>query len=375
MPVSMPKPAARALVIALIAGLLSGLLGGCAEFAYYAQAVGGQAALLQAARPIPEVLADPALDPGLRTRLTQAQAIRDFASRELALPDNGSYQRYADLGRPYVVWNVFAAPEFSLDLEKWCFIVVGCVPYRGYYRQADAEDFAQTLSERGLDTYVAGIAAYSTLGFFADPVLNTFLRLGDERAARTIFHELAHQRLYVKGDPAFSESFAVAVEYEGLRRWFMRTGDAAALRRLELRQQRQRAFDAAAEASRARLRELYAASLDTGEKRRRKAAIMAEITAKLERRATARGFTPQRREATQLPTQTPIQTPTQLPAFNNALLGSLGLYRRWVPAFGALLRAADGDLPTFYRQAAALAGLPASEREAALARLLAAEEP
>jgi len=367
----MPKPATLALAAALGVGL-----AGCAELSYYAQAVGGQAALLRAARPIPELLADPALDSGLRTRLTQAQAIRDFASRELALPDNGSYQRYADLGRPYVVWNVFAAPEFSLDLENWCFIVVGCVPYRGYYRQADAEDFAQTLRERGLDTYVSGIAAYSTLGFFADPLLNTFLRLGDERAARTVFHELAHQRLYVKGDPAFSESFATAVEYEGLRRWFTSVNDSAALLRLELRQQRQREFDADAEACRAQLRDLYAASLDIEEKQRRKTEIMAELTAKLERSAAQRGPTPQGREASQLSTSLPTSPlPTPVSAFNNAVLGSQGLYRRWVPAFRALLRAADGDLPAFYRQAAALAGLPAGEREAALSRLLAAEEP
>lgn len=328
---------------------LAVLLAGCADLAYYAQAVRGHGALLQAARPIPTLLADPALDPGLRALLVEAQAIRAFATRELGLPDNGSYESYADLRRPYAVWNVFAAPEFALDLEKWCF-VVGCFPYRGYYREAEAQAFAQQLRARGLDVEVGGVAAYSTLGIYADPLLNTFLRPGDEGTARTVFHELAHQRLFIRDDPAFNESFATAVEHEGLRRWLTATGDVASLASLARRQQRQAAFDARIEESRSRLRQLYASSVSIEEKRRAKAAIMAALA-----------------DAT-------VDSPRPRPRFNNAVLGAMGLYRRWVPAFEALLGSAGGDLPSFYRQAAALARLPAPARKAALSRLLASGE-
>lgn len=332
-----------------LAVLLAILLPGCADLAYYTQAVGGHSAMLQAARPVSSLLADPALEPGLRARLAEAEAIRAFATRELGLPDNGSYESYADLRRPYAVWNVFAAPEFSLDLEKWCFAVVGCVPYRGYYREAEARAFARELRARGLDVEVGGVAAYSTLGLYADPLLNTFIGPGDG-TARTVFHELAHQRLFIKDDPAFNESFATAVEQEGLRRWLAATGDGASLARLAERQQRQAAFDARIVASRTRLQQLYTSTASTEEKQRAKAAIMAGL-------AGAAADLPRAR-----------------PHFNNAVLGALGLYRRWVPAFEALLRSVDGDLPAFFRQAAALGRLPAPAREEALSRLLAAGE-
>lgn len=327
------------------------LLTGCADLAYYAQAVRGHSALLQAAHSVPALLADPALEPGLRARLEEAKAIRSFATRELGLPDNGSYESYADLGRPYAVWNVFAAPEFSLELEKWCFLVVGCVSYRGYYREADAQAFAQELRIRGLDVAVLGVAAYSTLGVYADPLLNTFLGPGDDGTARTVFHELAHQRLFIKDDPAFNESFATMVEQEGLRRWLRATGDRASLARLDRRQQRRAAFDARIAESRPRLQQIYTSTASTAEKQRAKAVIMAELT------------------------DAAADLPRARPRFNNALLGALGLYRRWVPAFEVLLLSVDGDLPTFYRQAATLARLPAPAREAALSRLLTAGEP
>lgn len=336
-------------VVPILAGLLAILPAGCADLAYYAQAVGGHSAVLQAARPVTALLADPALEPGLRARLAEARKIRAFATRELGLPDNGSYDSYADLRRPYAVWNVFAAPEFALDLEKRCFVFIGCVPYRGYYREAEARAFARELRDQGLDVAVIGIAAYSTLGFYADPLLNTFLGPGDG-TARTLFHELAHQRLFIKDDPAFNESFATAVEQEGLRRWLAASGDGASLARLAGRQQRQAAFDTRVAESRARLRQLYASTASTAEKQRAKAAIMAGLA------------------------DAAANLPRAHPAFNNAVVGALGLYRRWVPAFEVLLRSAGGDLSAFYRQAAALARLPAPAREAALSRLLAAGE-
>ena len=171
------------------------------------------------ARPVSELLADPDIDSGLRTRLQQAQQIRSFASRELGLPENDSYTRYADLGRPYVVWNVFAAPPLSLRLRKWCFPVAGCVSYRGFFDQAAAERFAQRMRDEGYEAFVGGVPAYSTLGWFADPLLNTFVGQHEVEVARLVFHELAHQRVYLGGDSTFNESFATAVERIGVGRW------------------------------------------------------------------------------------------------------------------------------------------------------------
>ena len=184
------------------------LLTGCSSLGYYAQLAGGQWQLLQARQPVAELLADPRQPAELRRRLQRAQAARDFASTRLALPDNRSYRLYADLARPYVVWNLFATPEFSLEPVTHCFPIAGCVAYRGYFDEQRARGAAALLRVQGLDTEVAGVAAYSTLGWFDDPLLGGMLAWNDERLAGLIFHELAHQRLYLPGDTAFNESFA-----------------------------------------------------------------------------------------------------------------------------------------------------------------------
>jgi predicted aminopeptidase len=201
------------LVTRLVAACVVVLAGGCTSIDYYLQAVSGQLDV-QRGRAIDDVMADAALMP----RLGQAQSgavIREFASRELSLPENASYRRYADVERRYVVWNVFAAPEFSLAPVQWCFPFAGCVGYRGYFAQTEAERFAAQLAAEGRDVLVSGVPAYSTLGWFADPVLNTFIHYPDLLIARLIFHELAHQVVYVRDDTVFNESFAVAVEREG----------------------------------------------------------------------------------------------------------------------------------------------------------------
>src|SRR6185295_4027488 len=172
------------------------------------------------AKPIPEVIATTS-DAALKGRLMRAQEIRAFASRELGLPDNRSYTSYADLERPYAVWNVFATPELSLTPRQWCFPVAGCVAYRGYFAEADARAEAARLKAEGDDVWVSGVPAYSTLGYFDDPVLSTFVRWPDVEVARMVFHELAHQVVYVKDDTQFNESFAVAVEEAGVERWLM----------------------------------------------------------------------------------------------------------------------------------------------------------
>jgi predicted aminopeptidase len=188
----------------------SALLGGCETVGYYTQAIGGQFEISARARPIDMVIGEPGTPADLRAKLALARGIRDYASRELGLPDNGSYRRYADLGRPFVVWNVVAAEEFSTKAVESCFPVVGCVTYRGYFGEAVARAHAEALRAKGFDAQVSGIPAYSTLGWFDDPLLSTFIRYPEAEIARIVFHELAHQVVYIKGDTVFNESFAVA---------------------------------------------------------------------------------------------------------------------------------------------------------------------
>lgn len=333
------------------------LLGGCADLAWYAQAVGGHWQVMRSARPIPEWLADPATEPSLKAKLGEIQAMREFASRELDLPDNGSYRSYADLKRPYVVWNVFAAAEFSLEPRHWCFPVAGCVNYRGYYDRAGAESVATELSAKGMDTWVGGVPAYSTLGHFDDPVLNTFLRLGQEEVARTLFHELAHQLLYVPGDTAFNESFATAVEEVGMERWLVAQGRAEKLADFQRRQRQRVEFTSLVDGYRLQLGQLYdQKAMAPEDKRQAKAQIIAEL-----RRDYAAwkgkwggfaGF-----------------DAWMAGPLNNAQLASVNLYQRWLPAFRELLRGEGGELSTFYRRARELAAMNDETRNETLEKL------
>lgn len=336
----------------LIVIALTMLLAGCASVGYYAQAVGGHLKVMGAARPIRDIIRDPATDPALKSKLENAHAVREFASRELALPSNNSYRAYADLGRPFVVWNVFAAPEFSVEPEKWCMVFVGCVNYRGYFDREEAERFADELRRSGLDTYVGGVTAYSTLGYFNDPVLNTFLRLGDTEAARIIFHELAHQLLYVDDDSVFNESFAATVESEGLRRWFARNGSSEQ-QAFTAQQQRKTRFVQLVEEYRGKLRALYAAPHPPEEMRRAKAEIVADL--KQAYAGLKRAWGGDARYDAWFEQD-----------LNNARIASLSLYTQLVPAFEAMLEMEGRDLPRFYRRVSELARLPKAERLAAL---------
>lgn len=337
----------------LLAIVLSLLLVGCTSVGYYAQAVSGHLKVMSAARPIEEILRDPAADPALKTRLAYLLAAREFASRELALPDNGSYRGYADLGRPFAVWNVFAAAEFSVEPKTWCMAFVGCVGYRGYYDRAEAERYADELRSSGLDAYVAGVAAYSTLGYFSDPVLNTFLRLGDLEAARVIFHELAHQVVFIDGDTGFNESFAATVENEGLRRWFVSNGSPEQQQVFAAQQQHTAQFAKLVEEYRGKLRTLYATHQNPEEMRRAKAEIFAEMQQAYV--ATKQAWGGDSRYDKWFEQR-----------LNNAKVASVGLYTQLVPAFETLLEQEGRDLPRFYKRVAALARLPRAERQAVL---------
>jgi len=347
--------------VALLAGAATAAaaIGGCSTFAYYGQAVVGHLDVVSRAQPIEVRLADPATPPELRARLARALEIREFATRELALPDNGSYRAYADLGRPYAVWNVFAAPEFSVEPRRSCFPVVGCVSYRGYYAQADADAYAAGLRAEGYDVFVYGVPAYSTLGWFDDPVLNTFVRYPDAELARLVFHELAHQLVYVQGDTMFNESFAVAVEEEGVRRWLARHGDEAGRAAYATMRARRAEFVRLVLDYRARLEALYREPLTDEAKRAGKARLLGEMEADYRALKAQRwgGWGGYDRWFGQ--------------GVNNAQLASVATYEELVPAFRALLAREDGDMGRFYAEVRRLAQLDAGARAAALAALAA----
>lgn len=331
----------RAFCLALSALALSG----CETLAYYGQAAGGHLALMGRAQPLEQLRADPATPAGLKARLELAAQIRDFASRELALPHDGAYRSYADLGRPYALWNVVAAPEFSLEPILSCFPVAGCVSYRGYYDQEAAERHAAGLRAAGHDVVMYGVPAYSTLGWFDDPLLSTFIDLPEADLARFVFHELAHLVVYVKDDTAFNESFAAAVEREGVRRWFGARGREAELAQWRARETRTRELYAQIAATRERLAALYGSGLPPAAMRERKRAELDALRPVL---AQYPGFAGQ--------------------APNNALLAAFAAYADLVPAFERLLAEARGDLPAFYARVKALAALAPQERAAALGR-------
>jgi predicted aminopeptidase len=331
-------------------------LAGCSTLGYYSSAVGGHLEVMQAARPISELLDDPTCADDLKKKLEEVRRIRDFATTDLGLPNNDSYRSYADIKRQFVVWNVFAAPEFSLQTIDWCMLVVGCVGYRGFHDQGEAERLAGELRQQGFDTYVGGVPAYSTLGYFSDPVLNTFLKSGSVEVARLIFHELAHQVLYVDGDTVFNESFATAVENEGLRRWLAYRSTPDLGNTIAAHQQRKTAFVELVTAYRGKLQEIYDSILPLEAKRLAKSELISEIKRSYLSQQAAAGKPPVYKEWLELD-------------LNNAKLASLGLYTQLLPAFEALLAANDHDLPRFYRSAARLGRLPPAERTAALHRL------
>lgn len=337
----------------LIAALLLPWLAGCASFGYYYQAVSGQMELWRKSRPIDALIGDSHTDPKLRERLELVKRLRDFASKELALPDNGSYRKYADLQRPYVVWNVFATDEFSMKPLDWCFPFAGCVAYRGYFSEQEAAKFGAGLQSKGRDVFVSGIPAYSTLGWFDDPVLNTFIRYPDAEIARLVFHELAHQVVYVSGDTMFNESFATAVEMEGMERWLERNGTPAQRTAFETRQTYKRGFVALILKYRDQLKVLYASDLSEEEKRSRKAATFADLQAEYAvLKQSWGGFAGYDRFFAG--------------GLNNAHIVPVTTYSELVPAFRRLLADNKGDFPRFYAAVREIGGLGKEKRAARL---------
>jgi predicted aminopeptidase len=333
-------------VAAVLASFLP--LTGC----YVMQAAGGQLDVMARSRPIPRVLDDPATPDATRSRLELAQQARAFAVVELALPDSGSYTRYADLGRPYAVWNVVATPEFSLVPLRWCFPVAGCVSYRGYFDEAAANAKAWQLAARGNDAIVEGVATYSTLGHLPDPLFSTMLGWSDTRLVGTIFHELAHERLYVSGDSGFNEAFASVVEHAGVRRWLAAQGRQKDLEAYEASRRRQAEFVLLLGRSRAALSRLYESTLPAPEMRIEKNREFGRLKFEYRNlRAQWAGYSGY---------DAWFARP-----LDNARLASVATYHECVPGLERELAAA-GSLPAFYARAESLAKLTREARRAAV---------
>jgi predicted aminopeptidase len=356
-PVSAANPAVAADVVCGVRAVLLAaactLLYGCGTL-YLMQAASGQWQVLRERVPIETLLADPHTPPALRAHLEEVRAAREFASHELGLPDNKSYHSYADIGRPYVVWNVVAAPEFSVSPKRWCFPIAGCVAYRGYFREQRARKFAAALAVRGFDVTVDGVPAYSTLGRFADPVLSSMLSYGDDELAATIFHELAHQLLYVRDDSEFNEAFATTVEDAGLERWLNSQGASQRLQQFREQQAHAAAFVSLLAQSRSRLALLYASGVARDEMRAGKAQILGTLAADIRALELREGAS------------YPLYEEWIAEGLNNARLASVSTYFDCVPGFTRLLAQAGDDLARFYAAARELARQPRALRHARL---------
>ena len=341
-------------ILVAATAVLTGCGATVADLGYYWQTVRGHWQILSGARPVDELIVDAETDPVLRARLETARRLRAYSVAELGLPDNGSYRKYAALGRPFVVWNVVATPEFSLVPHQWCFPVAGCVTYRGYYGQADAEREAARLKEAGHDVQVGGVAAYSTLGWLDDPLLSTFIGYPEVELGRLIFHELAHQVVYVKGDTVFNESFATAVEQLGLERWLDQFGTVEQRRGWEGWQQRRNDFIGLLQRTRGRLEDLYRQGGTPVELRAAKAAVFTRLRDDYRRLRDERwgGFAGYDRWFDR--------------ELGNAHLAAVATYTALVPTFRILFERSDRDFARFYGAVAELGRLDDAARREAL---------
>ena len=324
-------------------------LSGCSTISFYWQALNGQAQILNKSRPIESVIQDRETKPELKQRLTLLLAMREYASKELKLPDNKSYRSYADLKRSFVIWNVFATTEFSTELTQWCFPIAGCVNYRGYFSKERAEEFAKNLPAEMSDSFVGGVPAYSTLGYFNDPILNTFIHYPEVELARLLFHELAHQVVYVQDDSMFNESFAAAVEQAGIERWLESQAGRGLSGDWQTAQKRRADFQQLVLKYQQRLKSLYATDLSAEAKRLAKQQTFRDLREEYQSLKTSwGGFAGYDRWFGQ--------------ELNNAHLASIAIYNELVPAFRALLVKEEGDFARFYDAAKRVAKMQKDAR-------------
>jgi predicted aminopeptidase len=334
---------------AVLLGVIAVMATGC----YLLESARGQLALMSKREPIARVIDAASTPAALRSQLREVTSIRDFASRELLLPDNGSYRSYADVGRPYVVWTVVAAPEFSVDPKEWCFPIVGCVAYRGYFVESSARAFGARLRARGYDVDVGGVAAYSTLGHFDDPILNTMVAWNDIELAAIVFHELTHQLIYLPNDAAFDEALAVTVEEEGVRRWLLAQDRGADLAEHHVQQERYLEVVRLLRHARSDLAAAYSSGIDPAAMRNRKKEVLGEL------RIAYSGL------KGQWGGHAPFAAWFDAD-INNAHLASIATYYDCVPGFERELAAAGGNLEVFYARVRVLGKMNQEARDAAV---------
>jgi len=316
------------------------MLASCQTLQFYGQAVGGQLEISRKSRPIAQIVADSHTDPQLRRQLVAVQGIRRFASGHLTLPGDASYGTYADLGRKYVTWVIYAAPEFSLKPKTWWYPMLGHLDYRGFFRESDARGLAAELRGEGCDVDIEGTDAYSTLGWFHEPVLNCFVHNSDIALAELIFHELTHRRLFRHGDTAFNESLATVFAEEGVQRWLRYQHRNADLRRYQQLLVRRDQFYDEIDATRGKLETLYASGRPPDAMRREKAAVLSELRARFRKLRQSWGGHGLESWLTQ--------------DLNNAHLVSIITYQKNGPVFRHLLKDCHGDLDVFFKRAAKL---------------------
>jgi predicted aminopeptidase len=332
------------------------LLSGCSTVSWYGQAVQGQLEIWQTQQPLDVLLENPETEKSLVNRLETAKSIRRFAVQEMKLPDNGSYSNYADLQREAVLWAVFAAADDSVDLKQWCYLLIGCVGYRGFFAREKAVAFAQQLQQQGLDVFTSPVPAYSTLGWFKDPLLNTFIHWPEPHLVELILHELAHQQLYIDDDSSFNESFATAVAEEGVRRWLKKSPSSMiAVKNYQRAIDANRQIIAQALKTRIQLKKLYASKLPYAEKMALKQEYLKALHEQI--------------NALEDVSETLVSS-WQYEKLNNARLGAVATYYDLVPAFENMIEASDGDMQKFYQQAKKIGRLPLPDRHQKLAETL-----
>lgn len=330
--------------------LLLLFFSGCSTISYYHQSISGHFKLISKREPIADIVNDSARDEKLIKQLRLAEELRSFASKHLKLPENDSYRSYVQLGKPYVAWNVFAAPEFSIRLQQWCFLVIGCVPYRGYFDEAKANSYAMQLSKQGLDVYVAGVPAYSTLGWFDDPLLSSMLDRGEIVTAAYIFHELAHQQFYLKGDGAFNEAFATAVEEIGVLAWLQQKNRSQDMNAYNDWLLQKSLFSKYIKNSRDEFEVLYKQQYDLEKMQVEKEILIAEMRRKFTNLSSDYEFFERYSKWMSGP-------------LNNAQLGAISLYRELVPAFRRIFFLCENDFEKFYSYVEKIAELSEEHHE------------
>lgn len=333
--------------------LLMVCFSGCSTIGYYQQSISGHLKLISKRERIVDIVNDSARDEKLIQQLKLSERLRSFASQQLTLPENDSYRSYVQLDRPYVTWNVFAAPEYSIALQQWCFLIVGCVPYRGYFDESEANRYAEQLVKQGLDVYVAGVPAYSTLGWFDDPLLSSMLDRGEIVTASYIFHELAHQQYYLKGDGNFNEAFATAVEEIGVRAWLHAHERTEDIRRYEEWLLQKSVFSTFIKDNRDEFEMLYLQNFDTEKMQVEKQILIAEMRRKFIKLSDNNKHIERYSKWMSGP-------------LNNAQLGAISLYRELVPSFHRIFALCGNDLERFFNYVKIIGKLPEEQRKEAL---------